>query len=197
MTLLNITNPRHIGYVGAIRASGDEAGDAWATPPKIISLAKEILGGIDLDPFSGEWANSIVGARRIFTTENSAFDQHRWKAKSVWMNPPYSRGLCKKAVGRFMEEFKAGSFPCGLVLVNNMTETNWFWELAGIADRICYLHGRIAFIPKDNKRESGNTRGQTIFLVSPKNHNAVWRFDTLMPTEGRVYGKHIAGVCNA
>jgi hypothetical protein len=190
----NIVNPAHVAYVGALRPSGDEAGDAWFTPPNIIELARFILNGIDLDPFSSDEANQGVRAKRIFSLQNNAFEQKRWIAKTIFMNPPYSRGLCAKAVRRLLHEYNAKSFRCALVLVNNMTDTTWFHDLANTAQRRCDFRGRINFVTIDNKRISGNTRGQSFFLLSRNHKQAVNRFDARMPEYGLVYGSAMRSV---
>jgi hypothetical protein len=59
----------------------------WYTPPEIISLARELMGSIDLDPASSEAANLIVKAKRFWTKENSPLTC-RWEAESVFLNPP-------------------------------------------------------------------------------------------------------------
>ena len=41
----------------------------WYTPPYIIEKAKLVLGTIDLDPASCEYANRTVGASKIYTAE--------------------------------------------------------------------------------------------------------------------------------
>jgi hypothetical protein len=191
---LNLVNPKHVGYTGSLRPSGDESGDAWFTPSEIIELARFILNGIDLDPFSSDEANLGVGAKRIFSLQNSAFDQQRWTARTIFMNPPYSRGLCAKAVRRLLHEFNAKSFRCALVLVNNMTDTTWFHDLANKAQRRCDFRGRISFVTTDNKRISGNTRGQSFFLLSRNHKQAVNRFDARMPEHGLVYGSAMRSV---
>jgi phage N-6-adenine-methyltransferase len=184
-TNVNIVNPKHIAYVGSLRQSGDESGDAWFTPAHTINLARHILNGIDLDPFSSDDANLLVKANKYFTREKSAF-ANDWIARSVFMNPPYSRGLCAEAVEKFLHEFKVKHFSAGIVLVNNMTDTRWFHDLAVIAIRRCDFKGRIGFVTADNKRISGNTRGQTFFLFS-RNLYAIGKFDKIMPHEGIVY----------
>ena len=164
----SITNPRHIAYVGSLRSSGDETGDQWITPPAIIELVRRVLGKIELDPFSSATANAHIRAQRYFTSHNSAFVQPDWCASTIYMNPPYSRGVCQKATARFIDEFNKKSFRAGVVLVNNMTDTVWFHDLWAHATRACFFKGRLSFMTADNKRESGNTRGQTLFLFEPQ-----------------------------
>lgn len=157
-----------LAYVG--RAPGQERdSNSWFTPDRYMDAARAALGGtIDLDPFSSEIANERIGAKRIFTEQNSAFD-NEWKKrgqKTAWMNPPYSGKLCAAAVTRFISEY-GYSFKEGIVLTNNATETKWFQEMFRTASAVCFTNHRIAFWNADNKKMSGNTRGQAFFYFGP------------------------------
>lgn len=129
-----------------------------------------VLGGIDLDPFTSDKANEIVGAKYILTIEQSAFE-HSWKFGKrirVFMNPPYSAGLCGRAINRFIDQYEAKHFVEGIVLVNNATDTRWFGALVKHCDAICFTDHRISFWNADRKHVSGNTRGQAFFYFGRK-----------------------------
>lgn len=165
----SVANVARLGYVGSqsksVRGTVDTDNDDWYTPVEWIELARHVLYGIDLDPFSSDLANQRVKANRYFTQQDNAFEQD-WEASTVWMNPPYTRGLVDAAVSKFIEEYTAGNFQSGVVLVNNMTDTRWYRRLLGISPIHCNLTGRIAFENAAGQRISGNTRGQSIFLIS-------------------------------
>lgn len=115
-----------LGYVGSQPGQRDSA--SWFTPARYIQSVTAVLGGIGLDPFSSADANRIVKAKRFFSIEDNAFLK-AWKAPTVFMNPPYSGTLCRQACRKFLEEWQAGNFQSGIVLVNNCTETQFFQEL--------------------------------------------------------------------
>lgn len=163
----SIANVKRIGYVGSqpTRGTVDTANDDWYTPSEWIEVARRILYGIDLDPFSSDLANQRVRANRYFTEESNALEQ-TWEAKTVWMNPPYTRGLIDKAVTKFISEYRFGSFTHAMVLVNNMTDTRWYRSLLSASSHHCNIMGRIGFENAAGQRISGNTRGQTLFLFS-------------------------------
>jgi len=160
-----------LAYVGS-KPGGQLAGrdsDAWFTPVRYIEAARAALGGvIELDPFTCREANRVVGARRFFTAEDDAFKQS-WRLprgpRTVFLNPPYSVGACRKAIDKACEEFGAGSFDRAVVLVNNATETNWFQGLLRHSTGLCLLDHRISFWNADGKAVSGNTRGQAAFFL--------------------------------
>ena len=69
--------------------------DEWYTPPEIISLVKQAMGGcIDLDPASCDRAQDIVKANKYYTNKDNGLTKP-WIAKNVFLNPPYSH-LSKK-----------------------------------------------------------------------------------------------------
>lgn len=172
---------RKMGYTGSLRKpergiAFDSRNDDWYTPSDWLNLARDVLGGIDLDPFSSERANQTVQAKRYFTEEDNAFQQ-KWKARTVWMNPPYTRGVVDKAVAKFLEEYRRGHFEAGLILVNNMTDTLWYTSMYEDAYALCNIKGRISFENAAGQRVSGNTRGQSLFLFArnDKSHNQIKR----------------------
>jgi phage N-6-adenine-methyltransferase len=152
-----------LGYVGAKPGVPKRDSDSWYTPDKYLKQVREVLHGIDLDPFSSERANQRVVARRFFTAADDGFKQ-KWKAGTVFMNPPYSGRLCKLAVRKFIDEFTAGNFTDGILLVNNATETEWFQLALSHASAVCFTNHRISFLNDDNKHVSGNTRGQAFLF---------------------------------
>jgi hypothetical protein len=160
---------KKLAYVGskpgvvAVRDS-----DSWFTPSRYTKMACEVMGGIELDPFSSKIANRSVQAQRYFSIEDDAF-RVDWQKEgrnisSLWMNPPYGRGLINASVNTFIYYWDLGVIENAVVLVNNATETTWFQKLANRSCAICLPDKRIAFENFDGKSDkSGNTRGQ-IFL---------------------------------
>ena len=165
LPLANLADARRLGYVGRKPSSEKRDSDSWFTPPEYLDSVRAVLDEIDLDPFTSERANEIVGAKWIFTSEQSAFEND-WRVDRrvhVFMNPPYSAGLCKRAVLRFIEQYEAKRFEEGIVLVNNATDTKWFSALVAHCDGVCFTNHRISFWNADRKNVSGNTRGQAFF----------------------------------
>lgn len=166
----NTANKKRLAYVGSKPGrKKPRDSDSWFTPAIYIDAARKTMYGIDLDPFSSEAANKSVKAARFLTVKEDAFVSS-WKSRSVWMNPPYSAGLCAKAINRFLETYAAGHFSEGIILVNNCTDTKWFQAAAKQASAICFTAGRISFWNADGKATSGNTRGQA-FLYYGNNVN--------------------------
>ena len=135
--------------------------DTWCTPKIYIDAVKAVIGDIELDPYSSEYANKTVNAQKFFSIENPA-ENKEWDAKNVFMNPPYAAKLIKQAVCKFIEEYKKYGFD-GIVLTNNATDTKWFRALSNHAKCVCFTDHRISFDTNDEKFISNNTRGQAFF----------------------------------
>lgn len=58
------------------------------TPPDLVEMVREVLGGIDLDPASSELANHTVQASQIFTEADGEKTFHEDWCGRVFMNPP-------------------------------------------------------------------------------------------------------------
>jgi len=160
---------KKLAYVGAKPAKKDKDNrdsDSWFTPQSELDKVHGVLGQIDVDPFSCRQANKVVRAKKIFTQKNSSLNKNwfpKGKTGSVFMNPPYSRGLISPAVMKFLEQWDKDKIAEAIVLTNNATETNWFQSLLLQATAICHVKGRISFYNNDGKAVSNNTRGQVYF----------------------------------
>ena len=135
----------------------------WYTPAPFIEAAREVMGGIDLDPASSEIANATVKADRIFTAEDDGLKQE-WPIGRIWMNPPYAQPLMGQFASKFAAEIRRGSH--GVVLVNNATETGWFQEMAAECSAICFPRARIKFLDPDGN-PGAPLQGQAIIYCGP------------------------------
>ncbi|MEQ8927930.1 MAG: DNA N-6-adenine-methyltransferase, partial [Fulvivirga sp.] len=161
-----------LAYVGSKPGSPknlNRDSDAWFTPKVYTDMAREVMGEIDLDPFSNAYANQRIKAKRYFDSESDAFRQTWFKKQGrVFMNPPYGRKIVDAAVELFLSNWNSKKISQGIVLVNNATETRWFQALLHESAALCLPHHRIAFENDDGKNISGNTRGQA-FLYYGEN----------------------------
>lgn len=119
--------------------------DEWYTPAQYIEAAREVLGKIDLDPASNDFANETVKATVYYTEETDGLEQE-WYG-NIWMNPPYSTALLNKFADKLVES----KFEQAVVLVNNATETAWFEKLVSTASAIIFHKGRIRFVKRDGE----------------------------------------------
>ena len=129
----------------------------WYTPSEYIECARELMGGIDLDPASCELANETVKADTYYTKDDDGFTK-AWSGR-VWMNPPYGREGGESVAGlwaeRLIDSYENGEVTNAVFLVNAATGAKWFqsfWEYS-----ICFVHGRINFYkPNDSLDDDAN-----------------------------------------
>ena len=147
------------GYSDLARAtfSGD---NEWYTPTEYIEAARQVLGGIDLDPASNDSAQELVRAERYFTKMDNGL-KREWRGR-VWLNPPYAQPLIMDFVSKMVTERRAGRVTSAVMLTNNSADTAWFHEAARTADAFCLTRGRIKFYKSDGET-SAPTQGQTFF----------------------------------
>jgi hypothetical protein len=131
----------------------------WYTPKEYIEKVREVLGGIDVDPASSDFAQKTVKAKIHYSILNSGLDKS-WIG-TVYLNPPYSSKEINAFISKFIEEYESGNITQGIVLTNSDTDTLWYHRMAGISKAICFPRGRVKFY---NKEKVGQTpTGQSFF----------------------------------
>lgn len=133
----------------------------WYTPPAYIEAAREVMGGIDMDPASSELANTIVQAPVYYTAQTNGLNK-KWAGR-VWMNPPYSKDLVHLFTAKLLEHLVGGDINAACVLVNNATDTGWCQPLLKNCNAVCFPKGRVKFIDKEGTPSGAPLQGQAIF----------------------------------
>jgi DNA N-6-adenine-methyltransferase (Dam) len=137
--------------------------DEWYTPAEYIAAAREVLGGIDLDPASCEEANRTVGATVIYTIQENGLDQP-WRGR-VYTNPPYG-GQAPKFMDKLRAEYEAGNVPAAIAFLNAYsTDAKWFQPLFDYA--VCFVAGRIPRIEPGGKVGNHPTFGSAFVYLGP------------------------------
>lgn len=132
----------------------------WYTPEQYIDAARHVLGEIDVDPASSEYAQETVAAKKFFTIEDNGLIQE-WLG-TVWMNPPYSQPHIQLFVQKLVDEVASGRTSAAIALTHNYTDTEWFHIAARACSAICFTRGRIRFVNPEGE-EASPTQGQAFF----------------------------------
>lgn len=124
--------------------ANNSGNNEWYTPEEYINIARRVMGSIDCDPASSDFANKTVKAATYYTEQNNGLNKD-WLG-NVWLNPPYAQPLITLFTEKLIQEINAGHIKQACVLVNNATETNWFQTMAIKAQVICFIKGRIKYL---------------------------------------------------
>jgi phage N-6-adenine-methyltransferase len=147
---------------GTIRGTEGTGEFERYTPAFYIEKAREVMGGIDLDPASSEYAQRTVRAAQYYTVADNGLDLS-WHGR-VWLNPPYHRELAPLFITKLIGELSAnaGTVEQAIMLTNNSTDTEWFRAAADHCEVICFTAGRIHFEVPDRDPVLP-TQGQAFF----------------------------------
>jgi len=134
----------------------------WYTPLKYIEAARQVMGGVDLDPATSEFGQGRIKAEEYYTIEMDGLSKE-WNGR-VWLNPPYSKELMPKFIDKMFDEFTEGRVKEAIVLTHNYTDTAWFHKLQSVACRICFSRGRIPY-EQSNGTIAKPTQGAAFFYL--------------------------------
>ena len=125
----------------------------WYTPEPFLKAARAVMGGIDLDSASNDFANQIVQAATFYIEEQDGFTQP-WFGR-IWLNPPYGRdeelneSNQARWSGRLLAEYAAGAVAEAILLVNCVPGNSWFVPLKQFP--MCLPDLRIRFYNEETK----------------------------------------------
>ena len=140
--------------------------EEWNTPEALLVVAREAMGGIDLDPASNPQAQSRVQARKFYTKDENGLTQP-WVGR-IYLNPPYTGGLVDQFADKLIAEYVAGNVTEAVWLTNNSADTGWFHRLAEKAAVVVFLRGRVKFwkVGKDSEELQGSPlQGQVLMYL--------------------------------
>lgn len=116
--------------------------DDFYTGATIIEAARTAMGGIDFDPASHAYANTVVKAMRFLTIADDGLSRD-WGGR-VWLNPPFSQWA--EWVDKIMREWTSGRVSTMCVLCATRTLTaQYFSPIHENCTAMCVLRGRIPF----------------------------------------------------
>lgn len=137
------------------------ASDEWYTPPEYITLAREVMGGIDLDPASSETAQAWIQAETCYTIKDNGLEKP-WRGR-LWLNPPYGAGV-QRWTQKAVEEHDSGTVTAAIILVRPAAGAAWYQALSS-RFALCTTHKRIRFIDKDGTQQKSPVHGNCFFYL--------------------------------
>jgi hypothetical protein len=119
----------------------------WYTPPDFIEMARQVLGGINLDPASNDYAQTWIKADVFYTKQQDGLKQP-WFGR-VWCNPPYGSPEVRLLARTFLENaiacYQKQTISSAILLLNR-TGAKWYKNCVSQVSGICEVNRRIAFI---------------------------------------------------
>ncbi len=132
---------------------GTGATAEWYTPPHIFEA---LAVNFDLDPAAPPGGVPWIPARRYFTRRDDGLTQP-WTGRT-WVNPPYGQQT-PLWLARLAEHGD------GIALVFARSDTSWFQTYASQATALCFIAGRLKFVPGDG-RTGASTAGAPSLLMA-------------------------------
>jgi DNA N-6-adenine-methyltransferase (Dam) len=125
----------------------------WYTPPHLF----DALGiKFDLDPASPTGGVPWIPARAHYSSADDGLSQP-WFGR-VWLNPPYGRQTSQWLA-------RLAVHGDGIALVFARSDTVWFQTFASQATAICFVAGRLKFVPGDGRKETSTAGAPSILLA--------------------------------
>src|SRR5262249_58304497 len=156
-----------------VRGTQGTGENEWYTPGEYIEAARTVLGEIDLDPATSEYAQSAIGAARYFTKDDDGLSKE-WHGR-VWLNPPSAQPAIAHFVAKMIQEYGAGRVTTAIMLTHNYSDAAWFQDAGSVANAVCFTRGRIRFYQPDGVIAQP-TQGQTFFYFGDKPRTFIERF---------------------
>ena len=152
----------------------------WYTPVRIINFARWFMGSIDLDPATTEQANTVVGAKIIYTQQDNGLQQP-WYG-NVWLNSPYGKTNQKSNQQIWYEYAMTQPIYQMCMLINSRQGYTWYENICDSHPHVL-IRDRLNFIPGDGQKSGQAKTGSTLVYVGPHKE----RFKKHAQVFGRVY----------
>lgn len=164
----------------------DSGNFEYYSPIGYTEAARMLMGEIDLDPASSDYANVRVKALNYFTKKDDGLKQ-KWFGR-VWMNHPFSKGenkcpddhsKCKKKVciergfhidqdqpsnhdwiSKLIDEYKNGDVTEAVIITFASTSEGWFRPLLKFPQM--YPNGRVNYFDQSGKKVGSVTKGSVV-----------------------------------
>ncbi len=156
----------------------------WYTPPEYVEAAREVMGGIDLDPATAAMPQGWIKATVFYTVADNGLEQE-WLGR-VWLNSPYSKtgNLSNQEIWsqKLIAEYQAGRVSQAVFVVKASIGYDWFDRLF-YTFPVCLVRGLIRFIGPDGQVNGPAKLGSAFFYIGPN----LAQFEQVFSRFGRVF----------
>ena len=135
----------------------------YYTPPAIVEAARQVMGGIDLDPASSLMANAYVNAHQYYNELHDGLSKV-WRGR-VWMNHPFGRNSNPAWIFNLIDHHERGLVEQACCITFACTSEAWFRPL--FAYPMCFLSPRTNYLGPDGETVRGVTKGSVVTYLGP------------------------------
>lgn len=157
----------------------------WYTPARYVEAAREVMGGIDLDPASCKEANMVVRASKFYSIKDNGLEQP-WFG-NVWLNPPYGKirnaSLQAIFVRKLLQEWHYRNIEQAILLCTADMDELWFQPLSNFPIGIAYPH--IHFY-RPGQSEETHIMGSAFVYLGSNEQKFIDHFQQFGPVYKRV-----------
>jgi len=139
----------------------DSGNTEYYTPLEIVESAREVMGWIDLDPFSSETANKRIKAALFY--DHDGLDRS-WYGR-MWMNHPFGRVMNAPCINRLIWHYEEAEIEQACCITFAATSEKWFRPLLDYPQ--CFLYPRTNYINPDGSIKKGVTKGSVVTYLGP------------------------------
>lgn len=148
----------------------------YYTPESYVDAAREVMGGIDLDPASDPIPQRWIKAKKYFAPKDDGLTKF-WEGR-VWLNPPYSKGYKNRSnqqiwSSRLIDFFNEGSVTQAVLLVKAALGYKWF-ERIFPRYPVCLTEKRIRFLTADGQMPPAK-QANAFFYLGPEDKWPVFK----------------------
>ncbi len=151
----------------------DSGNSEYLSPIEIVNAAREVMGGIDFDPFSSDKANKRINAMFYSTKDLDAFNTN-WHGR-VWMNHPFGRSYNKLAIERLVNDYCERTIKQACCITYAATSEKWFQPLMEYPQ--CYLSPRTNYYLPNGTKKKGVTKGSVVTYLGKNVDKFIEVFD--------------------
>ena len=152
----------------------DDMKNSWGTDPVIFNaMNKEFNFGLDAaaskDNHKCDWyLTKKTNALTLDWSDSMDLYDRNYPFRinrSVWINPPYGKGLIKQFMDKCIEQKELG--VTSVLLVPATLDAQWL-PINEISEIRIITGGRLSFYhPETNKKVNGNTKGSMFVIFRP------------------------------